>query len=297
MDMDNSIIALLALPFGLIIGSFLSVCIYRIPLGKYDREGNTLDPAEVALQKSEDPVTFLTPRRSLCPHCRKQLEWWHNIPVLSWLLLGGKCSFCSAGISVRYPFIELMTGFFAWLSVTQFGTSPTALVVFLFTCALIVITFIDYDYFIIPNVITYPGAVIGLVLAGISQWTSVFQEPVTHGFVWSLLGVLAGGGFLLLVSEVYLRLRKIEGLGLGDVKLLTMTGACFGPECSLYTIFIGSLAGSLLGITMVLLSGRRMTQHLPFGPYLAFGTVLYLFTGNTVLVKLSEFITRLLTGS
>ena len=272
--------------FGALIGSFLSVCIYRIPLGREDcqPEGQPLP---------EKPISIGYPVRSFCPHCKKQLRWFHNIPVLSWLALRGRCGFCSAKISFRYPLVELLSAGFAGLSFYQYGLTPTAAVVY-FTCAtLIVLSFIDYDFYILPNVITLPGIIFGLVLSVVSEFTNWFTAPVTSGMVYSLLGILAGGGFLYLISEVYFRLRKVEGLGMGDVKLLAAVGAIFGPEAALYTIFIGSLFGSILGLLLILVAGRKMSQHLPFGPYLALATVLYLFTGLVIPMFLGDGINHI----
>lgn len=277
---------ILIIGLGLIIGSFLSVCIYRIPLGRFDHLDNSditgEDPVPEDSYQAQSfdgsPVTFSFPRRSISPCCKQQLRWWHNIPLFSWLFLMGRCAFCKKPISLRYPLVELLTAACAFMSLMQFGLTPTGAVVFFFSCALIVITFIDYDYFIIPNLITYPGTAVGIALGLFCEWQPYyFFAPVTDGVMTSALGVLAGGGFLYLVSEVYFRIRKMDGLGMGDVKLLAMTGAVFGPECALFTIFMGSLVGSLLGVVLVLLGGKRYSQHIPFGPYLALGTILYLF--------------------
>lgn len=183
---------------------------------------------------------------------------------------------------MRYPLVELLSASCAFLSLTTYGYTPTAAIIYLFSCALIVITFIDYDYFIIPNLITYPGTIIGLCLVAVNHWQPTFDFPIAEDLWTSLFGILAGGGFLYFVSEVYLRVRKIDGLGMGDVKLLTMTGALFGPECALFTIFIGSLIGSIGGLVLIAIKGRTMSQHLPFGPSLALGTTLYLFFGRAI---------------
>ncbi|MBX7138358.1 MAG: prepilin peptidase [Oligoflexia bacterium] len=265
-----------AILFGLIIGSFLSVCIYRIPIGKkWDEDGVEQKPEEA--DTSEPKVTLLSPARSFCFACRKQLKWWHNIPVVSWMFLGGKCGFCGTKISVRYPAVELLSALFSALSYQMYGFTPTGVLVYLFCAALIVISFIDYDYYIIPNVISLPGTVLGLGVALLNTYTGWFQYPVVPKLSAALLGIVVGAGFLLLISEFYFRLRRKEGLGMGDVKLLAMTGAFFGPACALYTIFIGSLLGSVLGILLILVSGRKISQQLPFGPYLALGTICYLF--------------------
>ncbi|MBN8548393.1 MAG: prepilin peptidase [Deltaproteobacteria bacterium] len=279
--------------FGAIIGSFLSVCIYRIPISKglhLDSEEDLAEPAKKA--EPEEKISIAYPRRSFCPHCKAQLSWYHNIPILSWLVLRGKCAFCKAPISARYPVVELMTALVSVMTFQSFGMNPTGAVIFIFCAALIVISFIDYDYYIIPNVISLPGTVIALVLAGINQFYSIFKFPIVSGLKDAGLGILAGAGFLLFISEVYLRLRKKEGLGMGDVKLLAMTGALFGLEGSLYTIFIGSFLGSILGVLLVLCSGRKMSQQLPFGPYLALGTFAYIFAGSDFIFRLIQMATR-----
>lgn len=268
--------------FGLLIGSFLSVCIFRIPYGRPSGLEEDNDEADLNKPEAQDPeekISISDPPRSFCPQCRKQLLWWHNIPVVSWFLLRGKCAFCKATISFRYPLVELLSAFFALACYYKFGLNLGALVIYAFCAALIVISFIDYDYYIIPNVISLPGTVLGIVLALLNQWLGIFHYPLALNLLDSFLGILAGGGFLLIISEGYLRLRKREGLGMGDVKLLAMTGAFFGMEGALYTIFVGSILGSILGLLFILAQGGKLSQQLPFGPYLAMGTILYIFFG------------------
>ena len=279
---------LLIIAFGLIIGSFLSVCIYRIPLGRFDGpdeadfESEEAPPIHVPQTFEGKEISFSFPPRSLSPCCKKQLAWWHNIPLFSWLALFGKCAFCKKAIPIRYPLVEISSAVCAYLSAQIYGLTPSGALVYLMCCALIVITVIDYDYFIIPNLITYPGIYIGAFVALLNEWKPIFDYPVVDGALMSALGVLAGGGFLYLVSEVYFRVRKIDGLGLGDVKLLIMTGALFGPEAALFTIFFGSLLGSFSGLFFIVVGGRAMSQHLPFGPSLALATILYLFIGPEI---------------
>ncbi len=285
-------LALIAL-FGLLIGSFLSVCIYRIPLGRSSgseesdsAQDQSLRPSEV--ESDKEKISFFYPSRSICLSCRKQLRWWHNIPLFSWLALGGRCAYCKERISFRYPLIELMTSGAALASFSTFGMTISAFIIFAFVCSLIVISFIDYDFYIIPNVISIPGTFLGILLGITSEFLPIFSEPLTQGIKDSLLGVLVGAGFLLLVSEVYLRLRKKDGLGMGDVKLLAMTGAFFGFQGALYTIFVGSLFGSLLGILFILFSKRSISYQLPFGPYLAAATVLYIFTEDRLVLMILD---------
>lgn len=277
---------------GLIIGSFLSVCIYRIPYGRpmgppsldelsREEPQDTDEPAliEVADSHAEDEgrMSISHPRRSICPHCRRQLRWWHNIPLLSWILLGGKCAFCKKGISFRYPLVELLSAACAVMSLHEYGLTATALLIYIFACALIVISFIDIDYYIIPDVISLPGCVIGVLAAIANHFFNIFSWPVVPSVWSSLAGLVFGGGVLLLISEIYFRLKKRDGLGMGDVKLLALTGAFFGIEGALYTMFLGSLFGAVVGVMMIIVSGRTLTHQLPFGPYLAFGTMVYLF--------------------
>ena len=275
-----------AVIFGAIIGSFLSVCIYRIPLGRYDEDSLSESDGE---PKPKEPISITSPARSFCPKCQTTLSWYHNIPIISWVCLQGKCSFCKEAIPFRYPLVELLSAIFCLLCLKSFGLTATGILTYAFCATLIVISFIDIDYYIIPNVISLPGTALGFAVGTLNGFYSIFKYPVSAGFMDSFYGVLVGAGFLFLVSEIYLRMRKLEGLGMGDVKLLAMTGAFFGPACALYTIFVGSLLGSIIGIVLVLVAGRKMTHQLPFGPYLAMGTLLFLFTDVALVNIISNF--------
>jgi len=260
---------------GAIIGSFLSVCIYRIPMGKYE-------PTREGIRELAHPVSLVSPPRSFCPQCEVTLPWHHNIPIISWCMLRGRCAACHAAIPVRYPLLELLTAAFAVCCYLRFGCSLTALVAFVTVSALIVITFIDIDYMIIPDLITYPGTAIGLALGAASSLfpsSGVFplRLPFVQSFAESLLGIALGAGTLYLVWWLYLVIRKREGLGLGDIKLLAMLGALFGYQCSLATIFFGSVLGSIVGLLLVALRRHNYSMHISFGPYLAFAAVLYIF--------------------
>jgi leader peptidase (prepilin peptidase)/N-methyltransferase len=290
--------------FGLIIGSFLTVCIYRLPFGRPkgppDWEAEEEEASATNLEASSTQeaskeegsqegdlhkdeanstkeLSLTYPPRSFCPECKAQLNWFHNIPLFSWLALGGKCAFCKVRIPFRYPLVELLSALFAVLSLLAFGPTVTAAGVYVFCCMLIVISFIDIDYYIIPDVISLPGIGIGLALSLVNQFYPFLGWPFVSGIIESGLGVLFGGGVLYAIAEGYYRIRKREGLGLGDVKLLALTGAFFGLPGALYTMFIGSLLGSVIGILLIIASGKRMTYQLPFGPYLALGTIVYIF--------------------
>ncbi len=293
-------ILIFTIVFGLIIGSFLSVCVYRIPLGRkkglssldHDEDEDIAenDPTNASVEaptqilkpqeatEVREHISIAYPPRSFCPNCRQQLSSLHNIPVFSWLLLGGKCAFCKDPIPFRYPLIEILSAFFCVASYSFFDPY-TATVVYIFCATLIVLSFIDLDYYILPNVITYPGTALGLFLAACNQYTHIFKWPIVGDLWGSLWGFLAGAGFLFVISEGYFRLRGKVGLGMGDVKLLAMVGVLFGPECAFMTIFLGSFVGAILGSLLLLLQRNSLKRPLPFGPYLALGTLLYLFLG------------------
>jgi leader peptidase (prepilin peptidase)/N-methyltransferase len=276
-------ILLLALAYfilGGIIGSFLGVCAYRIPAGVYE-------PTHEGVREPSCPVSIASPARSFCPCCEKQLLWWHTIPLVSWMLLRGRCAFCKAQIPFRYLAIEYLTGIVAVLSLLRFGPTTTGLGVFLFICALIVITYIDLDYMIIPDLITYPGTAIGVALALANYYLSpplnpFLQSPFVLLPLESALGLAAGPGVLLLVWWFYLKVRKKEGLGLGDVKLLAMIGATFGPEAACFTILVGSIIGAVIGAAILMARKGSFGTYLPFGPYLALAASAYLLDLHSV---------------
>lgn len=231
--------------FGTIVGSFLNVCIYRIPT-----QTSVVSPA------------------SRCPVCASPILWYHNIPILSWCVLGGKCAVCKTRISVRYPLIEAMNGLLYVLVLNYYGLSSTALVFVVFVSIMVVITFIDLDHQVIPNVISLPGIVVGFVC-------SLIFLPLA----WqdSLLGVLFGGGFLWTVATGYRLLMGAEGMGMGDVKLLAMIGAFLGWQAVFPVVFIGSVVGTLVGVPIMLIKGKDSKLAIPFGPFLSVGSLIYLF--------------------
>lgn len=273
---------------GLIFGSFLTASIYRLPLGK--KKGA---PSEAELRGEEVPedeeeeelnknISLTYPKRSFCPKCEKQLYWWHNIPFFSWLILKGRCWFCHEAIPFRYPLVELISMCFALASYYSFDL-PTAILVYAYCCSLVVITFIDIEYYIIPDAISYPATAIALIVAVQNSFFPYFTWPVVDSLSSALFGVLAGSGFLLVVAEIFFRLRGKMGLGLGDIKLLLFTGLLFGPECALTSVFVGSFMGSLVGLLLMSLSNFDFAKRhslgtpLPFGPFLAAGAIFYIF--------------------
>ncbi len=236
---------------GALIGSFLNVCIYRIPAGK----------------------SVVSPPSS-CPVCNHRIRWFENIPIVSYLFLGGKCSSCKLKISLRYPAIEALAGLLFVLVYSSFGYSPVTLVYWLFAATLIVITFIDFDHQIIPDIISLPGIPIGFACSFFIPWLSWLD---------SLLGILLGGGILFAVAWLYEVLAKREGMGGGDIKLLAMLGAFLGWNAILPVIFIASLVGSLVGVPVMIMQKKDSRLAIPFGPFLAGAALVYLFWGKQII--------------
>ena len=235
---------------GLLVGSFLNVCIYRLP-----RRESIIWPA------------------SCCTVCNRRLAWFDNVPVVSWLALRGGCRTCGAPISTMYPVVELTTAVVFVGGVSVYGPSALLAVRLAFACALIVLFAIDFRHRILPNVITIPGIAVGFA----ASW---FLPP---GWISSLLGIVVGGGILLAIAEVYYRVRGQEGLGMGDVKMLAMIGAFLGWPLMLLTLVLASFAGSIVGVTLIA-SGRGSLQAaLPFGTFLALGSLVAAAAGDPIL--------------
>lgn len=245
------LLSVFAFLLGAAIGSFLNVCIYRLPLGE-----SIVFPA------------------SHCPACGTRIRPWDNIPLLSFLLLGGKCRSCRAAISFRYPLVELLNGLLTLALFLKFGPSPTFLVLLVFSSALVAVTFIDLNHQLIPDVISLPGIVVGFAASFFLPWL---------GWLNSLIGLLLGGGSLLVVAYLYQFLTKKEGMGGGDIKLLAMMGAFLGWRAVPFIIFAGSLVGSVVGITLMLVQKKDAKLAVPFGPFLSFGAILYIFYGRQLI--------------
>ncbi|GAQ94942.1 leader peptidase [Thermodesulfovibrio aggregans] len=233
---------------GLVIGSFLNVCIYRIP-----RKLSIIKPS------------------SFCPSCGNSIKWWHNIPVLSFVILKGKCAYCGAKISLRYPVVEILNGIFYVLAYLNFGLTISLPFVLIFISALIVISFIDFDFQIIPDEISIPLIFLGIILSLLPHNSINLAYDIKD----SLIGIVIGGGSLLIVSLI-----TRGGMGGGDIKLNAAVGAFLGWKAALLTIFIGSLAGSIVGIVILKKTGNR---KIPFGPFLSLGACVCLFFGESLL--------------
>ncbi len=234
---------------GLAVGSFLNVCIHRLPL----------------------KLSLVRPA-SRCPRCETPLKPYDNIPVIGYLMLRGRCRSCGQPISVQYPMIEIATGAL-FLGAYMLFPAPLLYQRILFGCAMIVLCFIDLEHRILPDVITLPGIVVGFVL-------SFFMPP---GWIDSLIGLVLGGGSLWLIGEAYFRLRHEEGMGFGDVKMLAMIGAFLGWKLTLLTLVISSFLGSAVGVAMIASKRGDMKYALPFGTFLACGAIVAAVAGDRVL--------------
>ena len=238
---------------GACIGSFLNVCIYRIP------ENNSI----------------ITPG-SFCPACKKGIPFYCNIPVLSYLFLKGRCKFCHKPISIRYPIIEILAGMFAVVLFYKFGIGQVMIYWFIFTSVLITISFIDIDHQIIPDVISLPG-----ILVFASSFYFLPEMTLKN----TLLGIVAGGGSLYAVAFLYYLLKKQEGMGGGDIKLLAMIGAAIGIKGVFFTIFAGSLLGTFFGLLIMIYTKIADSKlKIPFGPFLSMGAILYIFFGEQLIL-------------
>ena len=269
-------IYIIAGAFGAIIGSFLNVVIHRVP--------------------REESIVF---PHSRCPSCGNVIAFYDNIPVLSYLALLGKCRSCRAPISIRYPAVELLTALL-FVAVTWHDGLTVALPFdLIFAAALMALVFIDAEHMILPNVITYPGMIFAIVarvaipfLSGAPHFDdlgSLSQGPLAIYPIWAvsligaIIGALIGGGSLWLMGWTWEKLRGVEAMGLGDVKMMFMVGAYLGWRLTILTIFMGVLSGSIIGIVLMMQQGKRdMQMLLPFGVFLGIGSIVALLIGPNI---------------
>lgn len=263
---------------GIVMGSFLNVCIHRLPRGE----------------------SVVAPR-SHCPRCGNPIAAYDNIPLLSYVLLRGKCRYCRALISPVYFFVELATGLVFLLSYLLLGPTVAFLREATFGCLLIVLVMTDWKERILPDLINFPGMALGLLFAvlvpigdGSGLWLArrvgmgrlpLFAVSLFDG----LLGALAGGGLLLALGELYFRLRHREGMGFGDVKMMAMVGCFLGPKLTLLTILLGSLGGSVIGLLLMLVLRKGSDYELPFGTFLGFAAFFASLWGWPILNWYSGF--------
>lgn len=261
---------------GACIGSFLNVVIYRVP----------------------NELSLLT--GSACPNCKKAIQFYHNVPILGWLILGGKCSNCKEPIAWRYPAVEALTGLTFLIVYMQIGLTPYLAVALIFVPAMIALIFIDSEHMILPNVITYPLLVFAFVvrlafplifsvnyLADLSIWPMTYLRGYPLWFISlaaGLLGALVGGGSLWLVGEIWKRLRGVEAMGLGDVKMMFGVGALLGWRLTLLTIFVGAFAGAIIGAAMIIVrKDKDLQTQIPFGIFLGAGSIIAMLFGEQMI--------------
>ena len=245
-----------AFAIGAVIGSFLNVVIHRYP-----REESIVFPA------------------SHCPACNTPIRAYDNIPFLSYAILGGRCRSCSAPISPRYPLVELANALFYLAIFLRVGPTLAFIPIAALASMTIVLIFIDAEVHLLPNVITYPGVLVGLAI-GFLHPSDVLN--VSDSLIDSVAGAVVGGGFLLAIALAYKLVRRIEGMGLGDVKMMAMVGAALGWQAVLEVMLVGSVVGALIGVPIALRTEKRMRYELPFGVFLGYGTLIVLFFGHTL---------------
>jgi leader peptidase (prepilin peptidase)/N-methyltransferase len=242
---------------GSIFGSFANVVIFRFPKGE-----SVVSPG------------------SRCPKCQAPIAWRDKLPIISWFLLRGKCRVCGEPISPRYWIIELVTALLFLAAFLKLGWSWTLLEVLIFFLGLVIVSGIDLDHFLLPDAFTLPGMVLGLVGGALN--------PERH-FIDALVGLLIGGGFLWAVAYFYFLLRKEEGMGGGDIKLLGWIGAVLGWQSIAFVIISSSIVGSIAGLIVAQREKKGMKTVIPFGPYLALGAVLYVLGGQFIAEQYAHF--------
>ena len=240
----------LSVVLGLSIGSFLNVCIYRLP-----RRQSLSSPP------------------SRCPKCGRALRWYDNIPVISWTLLGGRCRACRASISMQYPLVELVTALLFFVIVWLTPMGPLVFSRLLLVCILITLFGIDLEHQILPNSITLPGIVIGLLF-------SIVAQP---GLQAALVGAVLGAGLLYGIAGAYYLVRREEGLGMGDVKMLAMIGAFLGWKAVLVTLVLSSFSGAAVGVGLIAAQRGGMRVAMPFGTFLALGALASMLAGQPLI--------------
>jgi leader peptidase (prepilin peptidase)/N-methyltransferase len=256
LAVSRTVLLAYATLIGLVIGSFLNVVIYRLPLGQ----------------------SLVSPP-SRCRKCGYGLRWFDNIPVLSWVMLGGKCRKCRDPISIQYPIVELVTGglflLIAWMTPDVLLLASRLVLV----CILIALFGIDFEHQILPNSITLPGIVVGLI----------FNLATPPGITDALIGAVLGGGILYGIAAAYYLVRREEGLGMGDVKMLAMIGAFLGWKAVLVTLVLSSFSGALIGLALIALQRKGMRVAMPFGTFLAAGALAAMLAGDPLITWYAQF--------
>jgi leader peptidase (prepilin peptidase)/N-methyltransferase len=233
------VLLIFAFIFGMAIGSFLNVLIYRLPRR----------------------ISIVAPH-SFCPSCKKPIRWYENIPVISYIILGGRCARCSKKISLRYPVVEALTGLLFLYAASRYGLSYEFFFIVFFFSAMIVVAFIDFSFQVIPDIISMPGIVLGMV-----------YQIIKGDFLVGLVGMIFGGGLILLIRVIGGKVYKKEVMGLGDVYLTAMIGAFVGFPYIIPAIFVAALVGAILGVIFIISTHQSRESPIPFGPFLGIGGV------------------------
>jgi leader peptidase (prepilin peptidase)/N-methyltransferase len=263
--------------FGAAVGSFLNVVIHRVP--------------------NEESIVF---PNSACPKCKTPIKFYDNIPLLGWLMLGGKCRSCKAPIAVRYPAVELLTALLFLLVYWRIGISPMLPVCLAFVSAMVALIFIDAEHMILPNVITYPLLVIALLIRIIfpivfvqNYFSDTMYAPAVYfadqpawlvSLIGAIAGALVGGGSLWLVGAIWKKLRGVDAMGLGDVKMMFGVGALLGWRLAFLSIFLGAFSGALIGVGLIAKQKEKDLQtQIPFGIFLGMGSILAVLFGDQLI--------------
>lgn len=271
IEQNSTIFIIIASLLGLMIGSFLNVVIHRLPIMmEMDWREQCASLNGIDNTAKAKKYNLITPR-STCPHCQKIIAAWHNIPVISFLLLGGKCKLCKASISWRYPAVEIISAILVGLTAYKFGFSINALASSVFVLALLSLTFIDLDTHLLPDDITLPLLWLGLIFNLNGGFTDIQS---------ALIGAIAGYLILWSVYWIFKLVTGKEGMGYGDFKMLAAIGAWFGWTMLPAVILLSSIAGSIIGIGLIAFAKKGRNTAIPFGPYLALGGIAALFWGT-----------------
>jgi len=254
----KNILDILMFCFGAIIGSFLNVCIYRMQIGR----------------------SIVLPS-SFCPVCEKPIRFYDNIPIISYLILRGKCRSCRSPISLRYPLVELITALLFLMLFRSTGLSVELFTNLVFTAVLIAISFIDLESQIVPDILSLGGLAAGFLLS--------FIRP-RFDFLDAVYGILVGGGILFAIAYGYQLVTKREGMGGGDIKLLAMIGSFCGIKGVIFSVMSASFLGTIVGIPLMLIKGKNTKYAIPFGPFLSLGAVLFLLAGNVIIPSFFVFV-------
>ena len=271
IQQNSTIFTIIASLIGLVIGSFLNVVIHRLPIMMdmdWREQCASLNGDDKGANNTK--YNLITPR-SNCPHCQKAIAAWHNIPVISFLLLGGKCKECKASISWRYPAVEIISAMLVGLTAYKFGFSINALAASTFVLALLSLTFIDLDTQLLPDDITLPLLWLGLLFNLYGGFTDIQS---------AIIGAVAGYLILWIVYWAFKLMTGKEGMGYGDFKMLAAIGAWFGWTMLPAVLLLSSIPGSIIGIGLILFAKKGRNTAIPFGPCLALGGIAALFCGT-----------------